>query len=143
MGLVSHIPGIAMSPSLLFQSWRILAERNAASDTSFHEAKELKKTRYVQDMASQLLGWDTTIDWGKDAVEELDTFSGLRSVNRTEADALSLDGSKGRKFDKGNYLKDIEIHIRQSVASVCSIDDATQFDHGSGASIPTKYDGYI
>ncbi|KAG0148657.1 hypothetical protein CROQUDRAFT_654489 [Cronartium quercuum f. sp. fusiforme G11] len=75
--LIVHIPGLVISPSLLFQSWRIFTERNAADDTSFHEAAMDTKIPHLPELASQLLGWQSTIHWGHLQLDNDQNFPGV------------------------------------------------------------------
>ncbi|KAH9816030.1 hypothetical protein DFH28DRAFT_1160691 [Melampsora americana] len=74
--IMCQIPGLVMSPAVLFPSWRILTGRNAADEARFHEAiMKNSNTEYTPDLSSLLLGWDTTINWSETESEE--NFPGL------------------------------------------------------------------
>ncbi|KAG0148283.1 hypothetical protein CROQUDRAFT_669952 [Cronartium quercuum f. sp. fusiforme G11] len=86
-GVIAYqIPGIFLSPVLVFQSWRIFSGRHNADESMFHKANEDLKDQYVPKLATQLLGWDTTINWDTEKVDEIHNFPGLCQLDQ---DALS------------------------------------------------------
>ncbi|KAH9821914.1 hypothetical protein DFH28DRAFT_1120236 [Melampsora americana] len=65
--LLNHLPGIFLVPAQLIQSWRIFSEKSASDEANIHMIPMDFKNREIPQMASQLLGWDTTIYWDQEA----------------------------------------------------------------------------
>ncbi|KAH9808193.1 hypothetical protein DFH28DRAFT_997921 [Melampsora americana] len=78
--LLTQLPGVFMTPALLFQSWRVFTERSAADESKFHQIPFDFKHQDIPQMTSQLLGWDTTVWWGKEISFEVVNFPGLCEV---------------------------------------------------------------
>ncbi|KAG0148366.1 hypothetical protein CROQUDRAFT_131903 [Cronartium quercuum f. sp. fusiforme G11] len=97
--LFSQLPGIFMAPSLLIQSWRILTERQVANESDFYHIQEnFNENKMLPVMTSQLLGWDTTMFWGREANIEIGNFPGLCPVlpdmSLSDSDHQSLSTQK-------------------------------------------------
>lgn len=136
--LICQIPGIAMSPALLFQSvsleiiwicnrtrdhwfffvasnswyqWRIFTERQAAEETAFRElASENRDTSSkCPELAADLLVWLRT-DFLLDASPiQLENFPGLRKIGETSEECN--DSGTVKDFSENH----IAINITQSV----------------------------
>ncbi|KAH9822336.1 hypothetical protein DFH28DRAFT_1119289 [Melampsora americana] len=113
--LICHIPGLFMSPFLLYQSWRILTGNNAAEDSEFHEATQTTQTRRMLDLPSHLLGWNTTLEWSKyEPKIENENFSGLCQNSQPE-EIPKLENGKRRASQMSISS---QMFITQSVTTI-------------------------
>lgn len=76
--IINQLPGIFMVPAQLFQSWRIFSERSVLIEPQLHKISA--KHHDLPQATSQLLGWDTTMYWGREPYMETSNFSGLCEV---------------------------------------------------------------
>jgi len=85
--IIDQIPGVFAAPTLLFQSWRIVAEIEVVHQSDFHQLKTLQsefETVELPKIASQLLGWDTIDTWRR-LVPDGENFPGLFQVKSRDS----------------------------------------------------------
>lgn len=134
--LVCHIPGLFMSPVLLFQSWRILTGNNVAEDSEFHEATQTPQTRYVIDLPSHLLGWNTALEWSKyEPTKETENFSGLCQKDSVE----EFSNIESEKRPASQMSMSSQMFITQSVTTIHHDKDDRDDDRKHLAARPRRY----
>ncbi|KAG0149430.1 hypothetical protein CROQUDRAFT_74304 [Cronartium quercuum f. sp. fusiforme G11] len=80
ISLADQVPGILIAPTLLTQSARIFTERYAADESAFCQVLPDFANQRFPNLASQLLGWDTTEHWAERSDLEIVNFPGLCEV---------------------------------------------------------------
>ncbi|KAG0147438.1 hypothetical protein CROQUDRAFT_722325 [Cronartium quercuum f. sp. fusiforme G11] len=133
--IIGHLPGIVISPCLLFQSWRIFTGRHAANEALFHEATSGYTTQELPALASQLLGWDTTVHWGHDTLLEVENFPGLRHLVENERSHID-----DRISDPNSQNSPIKISITRSIVTANDTHHGYQIDDSSFKRATTVYD---
>ncbi|KAH9811049.1 hypothetical protein DFH28DRAFT_901413 [Melampsora americana] len=78
--IIIQLPGVFMVPAQLLQSWRLFSERSVLVEPQVHTISMNAKHHDLPQTTSQLLGWDTTMYWGREPYMETSNFSGLREL---------------------------------------------------------------
>lgn len=133
--LMTQLPGVIMAPSILFQSWRIFANRNSADESAFHLVPSNEMSEKLPQMASQLLGWNFTVDFDLELKTEVINFPGLAALDLMSSEAIKDDPEQ---FTRNNSL-DICV-VRSTVVTqdctTASIEDVPRWEYGSWESYP-------
>lgn len=94
---------------ILDHQWRIITDRQSAPEESFKEIPTDVKGENIPEMASRLLGWDTTLQWEHEASVNHVNFPGL----------LPLSESSQSKIGHRHpfSVPDLSINISQSIVT--------------------------
>ncbi|KAG0140048.1 hypothetical protein CROQUDRAFT_726329 [Cronartium quercuum f. sp. fusiforme G11] len=110
--LVAQVPGMMMSPILLFQSWRIFSERSL-DESILKEAHQ--NIPNLPGFASQLLGWTTADYWAKEVNLNIENFPGLRAI---ETENLSYEeGIPTSSHPDHTRILPIDVKITRSITT--------------------------
>ncbi|EGG11355.1 uncharacterized protein MELLADRAFT_59505 [Melampsora larici-populina 98AG31] len=120
--LITHLPGIFMTPALLVQSWRILTERS--DESKYQKASLSVDKKNIPKMTSQLLGWDTTVFWGKENEFELGNFPGLCPVESSHSTIREVEENPNKTTTLHIPFGDLSV-MRSTVVTHEEIQNST------------------
>ncbi|EGG01761.1 uncharacterized protein MELLADRAFT_72899 [Melampsora larici-populina 98AG31] len=105
--LITQLPGIFMTPAILVQSWRIFTERS--EEFNFRKVPLTFDDKKIPEMTSQLLGWDTTVCWGKEIDLDAVNFPGLYEIQSTFSKETEDVDQKDKRVNLKTPAGDISV----------------------------------